>query len=84
MSRPISSLRNLGPVMERQLREVGIGDAEELSTTGAVEAYIRLRLMSPNPISLIALYAMHAALLGCDWRSLSQKEKATLRRLVDQ
>ena len=39
----ISELRNLGPVSERQLAEIGIADAEALRAAGATEAYARLK-----------------------------------------
>ncbi|MGL4634386.1 MAG: TfoX/Sxy family DNA transformation protein [Beijerinckiaceae bacterium] len=82
MKDKISGMRNLGSVMERRLKEVGVCNAEDLRQIGAVEAYTRLRLMSPEPVSLIALYAMHAAILDCDWRWLEPDLKAELRRLV--
>jgi DNA transformation protein and related proteins len=80
MSGSVARMRNLGPVMDRRLRDVGIASEDDLRRIGAVEAYTRLRLTSPEPISLIALYAMQAAILGCDWRMLTADEKLGLRR----
>ncbi len=41
-------MRNLGPVMERQLAEVGIASEEELRAAGSVEAFARLRFAFPR------------------------------------
>jgi DNA transformation protein and related proteins len=76
-------MRNLGPEMERWLEEVDVKTDEALREIGAVAAYIRLRFMFGNKISVIALYAMQAALIGCDWRSITSEEKAALRKEVD-
>ena len=79
MTRAIVELRNLGPKMARRLAEVGIEDEDDLRRVGPADAYARLRFAADRPVSLIALYAMHAALSGCDWRDLSGTEKAALR-----
>jgi DNA transformation protein and related proteins len=76
-------MRNLGPQMERWLGEVDVKTDEALRQIGAVAAYSRLRFMFGNKISVIALYAMQAALIGCDWRSITSEEKAALRKEVD-
>ncbi len=73
----ISAMRNLGPVMERQLAEVGIDSEEALRTVGAVEAFARLRFAVPR-ISLNALHAMEAALLGIPWQDLPRETKDRL------
>jgi len=82
MTRPIESLRNLGPKMARLLADVGIENEDDLRQIGPADAYARLRFASDRTISLNALYAMHAALVGCDWRDLSQSDKAALQANV--
>ncbi len=82
MPRPISQMRNLGPVMERRLREIGIENETDLRAMGAVEAYRRLRFAFSREVSVIALHAMEAALLDCDWRRLPPEVKARLDREV--
>lgn len=72
-------MRNLGPKTARMLAEVGIETEEELRAIGAAEAYARLRFASERPVSLNALYAMHAALVDCDWRDIPVAVKAALR-----
>ena len=80
MPRTISPMRNLGPVMERRLREIGIEDEDDLRAMGALEAYRRLRFVFGREISVIALHAMEVALLGCDWRRLPPEVKDRLER----
>jgi len=70
-------MRNLGPVMERQLAEVGIGSEEDLRAVGAVEAYARLRFAFPR-VSLNALHAMEAAMRGIPWQDLPRADKERL------
>lgn len=76
-------MRNLGPQMELWLKEVDVSSDQELREIGAVAAYSRLRFMFGKQVSIIALYAMQAALIGCDWRSITSEEKAALRKEVE-
>lgn len=78
MPRAISQMRNLGPVMERRLREIGVENEGDLRAMGAVEAYRRLRFVFGREISIITVHAMEAALLDCDWRRLPPEVKARL------
>lgn len=79
MSRPLADMRSLGPATARMLIEVDIADEDMLRTVGAVEAWHRLRFRFGSHVTLIALYAMEAALRGCDWRSLDAETKARLQ-----
>lgn len=78
----IADLRNLGPKMARMLADIEVEDEAGLRRLGAAEAFVRLRATTEHRVSLTALYAMHAALVGCDWRSLDDTTKARLRREV--
>jgi DNA transformation protein len=82
MARRVGLMRNLGPVTERRLAEVGIHTEEELRAVGAVEAYLRMRFVSPRGLSLTALHAMEAAIIGCDWRHLDPATKQRLNAAV--
>ncbi|MBY0422107.1 MAG: TfoX/Sxy family protein [Parvularculaceae bacterium] len=75
----IRDLLNLGPVMEERLAAVGVDTAEEMARIGAVECWRRLRFAHGKQVTLIALYAMDAAIDGVDWRSLGEDRKAALR-----
>lgn len=80
MPDPIDRLPNLGPYIARRLAEIDVESAEELRALGAVEAYARIKFKFGREISLNALWAIDAALAGIDWRRLSDRRKAELRR----
>jgi DNA transformation protein len=80
MSTPIRQMRNLGPVMERRLREIGIETEDDLRALGSIATWRRLRFVFGRDVSVIALHAMEAALLDCDWRHLPPEVKARLDR----
>lgn len=69
--------------MAQMLAEVGVMNSTDLEQLGSVDAYHRLKFRFGRHVSLLALYAMEAALRGCDWRELSPKTKAELRAAGD-
>lgn len=75
------TLPGIGPKTAAWLAEIGIHDCDSLRAVGAVEAYRRLRMASPQRVSLNALWGLHAALLGVPWTTLDADTK---RRLLDQ
>ena len=74
----LEGMRNLGPVSAARLRAVGIASSEDLKRAGAIEAYIRLKRAFPA-IRETALYALHGAVTGVRWYTLSDEIKAALR-----
>jgi DNA transformation protein and related proteins len=76
-------MHNLGVQMERWLAEADIANAEDLRVIGAAEAWKRLRFIFGPRISIIALHAMEAAILDCNWRKLPAETKNRLHLLVD-
>ena len=79
MTRLIADMKNLGPKTAQMLREVEIVTADDLRNAGSVEAYHRLKLVFGRQVSVIALYAMEAALKDCHWRAIDGAEKQALR-----
>jgi DNA transformation protein len=79
MSTRIEDMRNLGPAMARMLAEIDIFAEEDLRGIGAIEAYHRLRFQFGRHVTILALYAMEAAIRGCDWRALDAETKEQLR-----
>lgn len=75
------SLPGIGPKTTAWLADIGVHDVDSLRAVGAVEAYRRLRMASPQRVSLNALWALHAALLGVPWTSINA---ATKRQLLDR
>jgi DNA transformation protein len=66
-------------MMARRLREIGVYSEDDLRKVGPLMAFAALRARFPRDVSLIALYAMEAALVGVDWRALPPGRKAELR-----
>ena len=77
MDDAVSTLRNLGEASARMLAEVGIHTGRELDAVGSVEAYRRVVAAGSRP-SLNLLWALEAALLDIDWRSLTTEDKDRL------
>ena len=76
----IDEMRNLGPQTQRWLAEIDIHTDADLRRIGSVAAWHRLRFAFGKRVTLNALYAMEAALLGCDWRALPAEVKDRLRQ----
>ena len=66
MSTRIEDMRNLGPAMARMLAEIDILCEDDLRNFGVVEAYHRLKFRFGRHVTILALYAMEAAIRGCD------------------
>ena len=79
--RPIDELRNLGPKSVRLLTSVGIETIEQLQDLGAVFAFVAVKTRHPEA-TLNLLWSLAAGLEEREWRSLSQREKETLREEV--
>lgn len=84
MANPIEDLRNLGPKTGQLLRDVGVATIEDLRKIGPVEAYYRLKSLSPQNVSLNALWAMQAGLLDIHWQQLPTEIKSELRRALEE
>lgn len=78
----LAAMRNLGPVTERQLIELGIATPSRLAEVGAVEAWRALRAAYPT-VNRICLYALEGALNDVDWRDLPPDVMAELRVVRD-
>lgn len=79
---PVENLRNLGSTSAAWLREIGVQTRADLERLGPAAAYRLVQQNQPST-SLNLLWAMAAALNDQDWRELSDDEKATLRREVE-
>ena len=82
MTRPVSSLRNLGPAMDEACAKAGIGSADELESLGAHEAYRKLLHAGTSP-HFIGYYVLHMALQGRPWNDCKGAEKEALRTAFD-
>ena len=82
MASPVSTIRNLGPAMEKAFADVGIGSAEELRALGADAAYARLLRAGHRP-HFIAYYVLEMGLQGRPWNDCKGAEKEALRARFD-
>ena len=80
--RPVSDLKNLGPVTARLLGEVGIATERQLRVIGPVTAFCRLKHMAPRQITLVCLYALQGALSDIHWNNIPASRKEALRHGV--
>jgi DNA transformation protein and related proteins len=78
VSRPVSSLRNLGPRSDASFARAGIGSAEELVALGADAAYRRLLASGVRP-HFGGYWALVLAIEDRHWRECDAEEKAALR-----
>ena len=78
----LASMRNIGKEMERKLKAIGIGSAEELIQTGSKEAFLRLKVRFPN-VCLVHLYTLQGAIDGIEYNRLTDAVKRDLKRFSD-
>lgn len=74
----LSKLPNIGTEVERQLNEVGITTAEELSQIGSREAWLRIKQIDDSAC-IHRLYALEGAIEGIKKAELSSEKKAELK-----
>jgi DNA transformation protein and related proteins len=83
MADALDSLKNIGPKTRAWLHEVDIHTPDDLDRLGAVEVYKRLKERFPEKVSLNALWALQAAILGIPWTALPPDMKDELRARME-
>jgi DNA transformation protein len=83
MTRPVSSIPNLGPASEAAFARAGIRSADEIYDMGADAAYLRL-LQSGSQPHFIGYYVLVMGLQGRPWNDCQGAEKKALRIRFDQ
>ncbi len=78
----LTSMMNIGKEMAKKLDSVGICSAEELVSSGAEQAFLKLRERYPN-ICLVHLYALEGAVRGVEFNSLPESRKKELKEFSD-
>lgn len=74
----LSSLPNVGKVLEQNLRAVGIHTREQLRDVGSREAFLRIRLLDPGAC-LHMLYGLEGAVRGIKDSHLDKETKLGLK-----
>lgn len=82
MTRPVSSIPNLGPASEAAFARAGIRSADEIYDMGADAAYLRL-LQSGSQPHFIGYYVLVMGLQGRPWNDCQGEEKKALRERFD-
>ena len=77
----LAGLRNIGPTTAAWLADIGISTVEDLDALGSVATYRRLKAARPAQVTIVALYALEAALLDIAWTDLPPDRRKQLRRL---
>lgn len=80
---PITSIRNIGPAMEREFLRAGLSSAEDIQALGADAAYSKLLSIGVRP-HFIGYYALVMGLQGRKWNDLDRTEKEILRKRFDE
>ncbi len=77
-------LRNIGPTIERRLKEIGVMTRRDLERLGPVEAYQRMAALYPGATIPVCyyLYSLEGALTDTHWDAIPEATKARLRRAV--
>jgi len=78
-SADFAKLKNLGPSTARMMAEIDVHTVDQLRELGSVETYRRLKFQFGNRVTLVALYALEAALLDRHWLELSAGERLALK-----
>ncbi len=74
----LSDLPNVGKILEKNLRDVGITTPEQLREIGAREAFLRIRVNDPTAC-IHMLYGIQGAIEGIRDVYLSKEVKQELR-----
>ena len=79
----LKDLPNIGPVLAKNLCQVGIETPEALRDAGAEEAWLRIRMNVDSGACLHQLQALAGAAAGIPKKDLSPKRKAELKAFFD-
>ncbi len=74
----LADLPNIGPIVAKQLNEVGITTYEQLRECGSKHAWLKLKALDPSAC-IHRLYALEGALRGVKKSQLPAEIKAELK-----
>ncbi len=80
----LSSLPNVGRVLESNLNAIGIHTAEQLIQMGSKEAFIRIRLSVDEGACLHMLYGIQGAIENVRYTQLSESTKCDLKEFYNE
>ena len=79
----LSSLKNIGPTIQKRLHEIGINSKSDLKRIGPVLAYQKIQGKNPGKTIPVCyyLYSLQGALEDKHWDKISQTKK---KKLLEQ
>lgn len=79
----LSTLSNIGNVLEVQLFQVGIETVEQLETLGSKQAWLRIKEVDPSAC-FNRLCALEGAIQGIRWHDLRDEAKEDLKAFYNE
>ncbi len=79
----LSELPNIGPVLEKNLKAVGLDSPEALREVGAEDAWLKIKRQVDTRACLHQLQALAGAVEGVPKKELSSERKTELRSFFD-
>ena len=78
-------LRNIGEKSAERLLAVGIDSPEKLKEVGVEKTYLKILSRGLLPCSFNAsyLYALHGAIIDCDWRKIPEEKKNEYKQFTE-
>ena len=79
----LSSLKNIGPTIQKRLQDIGINTKDDLKRVGPVSTYQMIQSKNQGKTIPVCyyLYSLQGALDNKHWDDISQKKK---QKLLDQ
>lgn len=78
----LSSLPNIGKVVDEQLNAVGIHTFEDLKAVGSRQAWLSIKNIDESAC-INRLYALEGAIQGIRWHDLSKEDKESLKNFYN-
>lgn len=80
----LSSLPNVGKVLEKNLNRIGIYTEEQLVQMGSQDAFIRIRLLADSGACLHMLYGIQGAIENIRYTQLAEETKQELKEFYNR
>lgn len=80
----LSSLPNVGKVLEKNLNRIGIYTEEQLVQMGSQDAFIRIRLLADSGACLHMLYGIQGAIENIRYTQLAEETKQDLKEFYNR
>ena len=79
----LSEYPNIGPVVEKQLHQVGLDTLDQLQDIGSQEAWLRIQQIDSSAC-IHRLLALEATIQGIKKKDLSEQDRIHLREFYRQ